>query len=73
MPTRRKLLKRLEEQTVNQNKFSPAELDETERRVLKDSRSSSEGLGIEEEEEAGQEPYSEIEEALKDPDEEEEE
>jgi hypothetical protein len=38
-----------------------------------DPRASEEGLGIEEEEAKGQEPYPEIAEAEKDPDEEEEE
>lgn len=69
-----KLLKKLETDIVkNQGKMTEAQFEDEERKVLEDRRQSSEGMGIEEEEDAGQEPYPEIENALKDPDEEEEE
>jgi len=48
-------------------------LDDEEESLSEDPRSTQEGLGIEEEEKTGQEPYPEIAEAEKDPDEEEEE
>lgn len=69
-----KLLEKLEKDIVKkQGKLSEAELEDEERKVLEDRRQNTEGLGIEKEEDAGEEPYPEIAEALKDPDEEEEE
>lgn len=69
-----RLLKKLEKDIVkNQGKMTEAQFQEEERKVLQDRRQSAEGMGIEEEEDAGQEPYPEIEEALKDPEEEEDE
>ena len=69
-----KLLTKLENDIVKrQGKVSEAEFEDEERKVIEDRRQNAEGLGIDKEEDAGQEPYPEIEKALKDPDEEEEE
>lgn len=70
-----RLLKHLEHDVVKQNVDETAaeHLDDEEDSLSEDPRASEEGLGIEEEEKAGQEPYPEIAEAEKDPDEEEEE
>lgn len=74
MAKRNKLLKKLEKDVVKkQDQKTELEFQEEERKVLEDKKQSMEGMGIEEEEDAGQEPYPEIEKALKDPDEEEEE
>lgn len=74
MAKRNKLLKKLEKDIVKkQDQKTELEFQEEERKVLEDKKQSMEGMGIEEEEDAGQEPYPEIEKALKDPDEEEEE
>lgn len=67
-------LKRLESSIVGkQGKMSEVQFEDAERKVLEDRRQNTEGMGIEEEEDAGQEPYPEIAEALKDPEESEEE
>jgi len=67
-------LKRLERDVVSrQDRMSEVQFEDAERKVLEDRRQSTEGMGIEEEEDMGQEPYPEIAEALKDPDESEEE
>ena len=68
-------LRKLEKDIVEQDKSGKGEADfeDGERKVIEDIRQNREGLGIEEEEDAGQEPYPEIEKALKDPEEEEEE
>ena len=70
-----RLLKHLERDVVKQNEGETTleHLDDEEESLSEDPRTSEEGLGIEEEEAKGQEPYSEIAEAEKDPDEEEEE
>lgn len=78
MPARKnkkgKALERLEKDIVKgQGKMSEAQFEDEERKVIEDRRQHTEGLGIEKEEDAGQEPYPEVAEALKDPDEEEEE
>lgn len=74
MLRKNKNLKKLERDIVErQGKMSEAEFEDEERKVLEDRHVSREGLGIEKEEEAGEEAYPEIEKALKDPDEEEEE
>jgi hypothetical protein len=67
-----RILKKLEKEIVNQEKYSGEEIDETERGVQEDKAVTSEALGIEEDEEKGEEPYPEIAQAEKDPDEEEE-
>jgi hypothetical protein len=67
-------LRRLESSIVGkQDRMSESQFEDMERKVLEDRRQSAEGMGIEEEEDAGEEPYPEIAEALKDPDESEEE
>jgi len=70
-----RVLRHLEKDIVEQNEDENvlAHLDEEEDQLSEDPRSTNEGLGIEEEEKTGQEPYPEIAEAEKDPDEEEEE
>lgn len=74
MAKRNKLLKKLEKDIVKkQDQKTELEFQEEERKVLEDKKQSMEGMGIEKEEDAGQESYPEIEKALKDPDEEEEE
>ncbi len=80
MPARRnkdknnKLLEKLEKDVVQkQGKLSETEFEDAERKVLEDKRQNTEGLGIEKDEDAGEEAYPEIEEALKDPEEKEEE
>lgn len=69
------ILKHLESDVVKQNDDElPLEhIADEEESLSEDPRSTEEGLGIEEEEKAGQEAYPEIEKAEKDPDEEEEE
>jgi hypothetical protein len=66
-------LKKLERDIVKNPNKSEAEFEDEERKVIEDRRQALEGMGIEKEEDMGQEPYPEIEEALKDPDEENEE
>lgn len=74
MAKKGKPLRRLEKDIVKrQGRMSEAELEDEERKVLEDRRQNTEGLGIEKEEDAGEEAYPEIEKALKDPEEEEEE
>jgi hypothetical protein len=70
-----KILKHLEEDIVKQNEEEiPLEhIADEEDALSEDPRESKEGLGIEEEESKGEEPYPEIAEAEKDSDEEEEE
>ena len=65
-------LKKLERKIVRQNKTKGTEIDESDREVSEDPREVNEGLGIEKDEESGQEAYPEIEKAEKDPEEEEE-
>jgi hypothetical protein len=63
-------LRKLEGDIVKrQGKMSEADFEDVERKVLEGKRQNTEGMGIEEEEDAGQEPYPEIEDALKDPEE----
>lgn len=73
--SKKKILKELERKIVKQGeKETPeSEFEEIEHSLQEDARETSEGLGIEEEEHAGSEPYPEIKEAEKDPDESEEE
>lgn len=66
-------LKKLEKDVVQHQEKSEAQFEDEERKVIEDRRQALEGMGIEKEEDMGQEPYPEIEEALKDPDEEKEE
>jgi hypothetical protein len=67
-------LKRLEKDIVKkQGKMTEGQFEGEERKVLEDRRNNVKGLGIEKDEDAGEEPYPEIAEALKDPDESEEE
>lgn len=66
-------LRKLEKDVVGHQEKSEAQFEDEERKVIEDRRQALEGMGIEKEEDAGQEPYPEIEEALKDPEEEEEE
>lgn len=74
MTKNNKALAKLEKDIVkNQSKKSQTQLDEEERAISEKPIDAAEGLGIQEEEAAGQEPYPEIEKALKDPDEEEDE
>lgn len=77
MPARNKRgnppLRKLEKDVVRNQEKSEAQFEDAERKVIEDRRQALEGMGIEKEEDAGQEPYPEIEEALKDPDEEKEE
>lgn len=77
MPARRKranpALKKLEKDVVSGQNKSEAQFEDEERKVIEDRRQALEGMGIEKEEDMGQEAYPEIEEALKDPDEEKEE
>lgn len=70
---RNKRLRKLESDIVRHPEKTEAEIEEEERAVIEDTRQNREGLGIEEEEHAGSEAYPEIEKALKDPDESEEE
>jgi hypothetical protein len=67
-----RILKKLEEEIVAQEEHTEEGIEETERELQEDKKVTSEGLGIEQEEETGQEAYPEIEEAEKDPDEPEE-
>lgn len=70
-----KALRKLEKDIVKrQGKMSEADFEAEERKVLQGRHKDSAklGMGIDEEEDSGQEPYPEIEEALKDPDEEDE-
>ena len=68
---RKKFLKKLERKIVKQveEPSSEAEFEEMARK-LKEGPEADEGMGIENEEERGQEPYPEIEEAERDEDEE---
>ncbi|MBI4894552.1 MAG: hypothetical protein HY833_02355 [Candidatus Aenigmarchaeota archaeon] len=67
-------LKKLEKDIVKkQGKMTEAQFEAEERKILEDRRNNVKGMGIEKEEEAGEEPYPEIAEALKDSDESEEE
>jgi len=70
-----KILQHLERDIVKQNEEEiPLEhIAEEEEELSEDPKELSEGLGIEEDEKKGEEPYPEIAEAEKDPDEEEEE
>ena len=69
-----KALRRLERGIVRQEKETDVELDEQERDVSEDPRQKEEGLGIEKDENLGEYPYPEIEQAEKiDADEDEEE
>lgn len=68
-----KALKKLEKDIVKkQGKMTEAQFEDEERKVLEDRRQHTEGLGIEKDEDMGEEAYPEIAEALKDPEEEEE-
>lgn len=75
MKTRGTALKHLEKDVVKQDdeEIPLEKIADEEDELHEDPRASEEGLGIEEEEAKGQEPYPEIAEAEKDPDEEEEE
>jgi hypothetical protein len=75
MKTRGTTLKHLEKDVVKQDdeEIPLEKIADEEDDLHEDPRASEEGLGIEEEEAKGQEPYPEIAEAEKDPDEEEEE
>lgn len=66
-------LKKLEKDIVQHPEKSEAQFEDVERKVIEDKKQALEGMGIEKEEDTGQEPYPEIEEALKDPEEEEDE
>jgi hypothetical protein len=66
-------LKKLEKDIVQHPEKSEVQFEDVERKVIEDKRQALEGMGIEKEEDMGQEPYPEIEEALKDPEEEEDE
>ena len=70
MSDKNKDLKKLEKDIVeNQDKISPAKFEEEAREVSETPFERQTGLGIEEEQEAGQEPNPEVEQAMKDPDE----
>lgn len=73
--TRGTALKHLEKDVVKQDdeEIPLEKIADEEDELHEDPRASEEGLGIEEEEAKGQEPYPEIAEAEKDPDEEDEE
>jgi len=71
--SKKRVLKKLETKVLKQEKVSDVEFEETEHELSEDTRETQEGLGIEEEEKKGEKAYPEIEEAEKDPDEEEEE
>ena len=73
--SKKKMLKELRGKIVKQaeKEVPESEFEEIEHSLQEDKEETSEGLGIEEEEHAGSEPYPEIEEAEKDPDESEEE
>ena len=73
--SKKKILRDMERKIVNQNKkeISEPEIEELEHKLQEDSRESSEGMGIEEEEFAGSEPTIEFDKIMKDPDEDEEE
>jgi len=73
--SKKKILKDLERKIVQQGKkpLTQPEIEELEHKLQEDSRESSEGMGIEEEEFAGSEPNIEFKEIMKDPDEDEEE
>ncbi len=65
IPNKNRALKKLEEKIVKQNvEGSTEEFEELEHEVSEDPRESSEGMGIEKEEKAGEEPYPEIEKEL---------
>jgi hypothetical protein len=65
-----KLIRKLEKMVVNQNDDSKTnDFEEVEHKIQEDPKENKEGLGIEEEENAGQEPYKEYEKEQKDPDE----
>jgi len=69
-----KNLKKLEKDIVKrQGKMTEAQFEAEERKVLEDRRNSVKGMGIEKDEDAGEDPYPEITDALRDPDESEEE
>ena len=67
-----KLLKKYESMIQKQNEVGEDKFQEIEEKLSEDPHETSEGLGIEEEENEGQEPYPEIEKELKRNDEEEE-
>ena len=72
--SKKKILKKYEKAIVKQEKFSQSEFEEMEHKLQEQSWESSEGLGIEKQEEKGEEAYPEIEKAIKkEADEEEEE
>ena len=52
------------ERLLKKKDVKESELNEADRKLSEDAHESDEGLGIEAEEDAGEEPYPEIEEAL---------
>lgn len=75
MPKKFKALKKLEKRVVRQSVEEPSqnEIEDIEHEIDEKGPWTREGLEIEEEEKAGEEPYLEYEKLEKDPDEEEEE
>lgn len=66
---RARLLKKLEKEVVGQTEeTSEKEVEETEYKINEEPGESSEGLGIEKEEEKGEEAYPELDDYMKDPD-----
>jgi hypothetical protein len=60
MANKSKLVNKYEKAIVKED-TKESELNELDNELSEDAKESQEGLGIEEEEEAGQEPYPEIE------------
>ncbi len=59
-----KILKKYEKDVSNQGEVSEPEFEEMERKLKGQKWESNEGLDIEEEEDAGEEPYPEIGESI---------
>lgn len=66
--TRARLLKRLEREVVSQKEETPEKkFEETEHELQEEPGEASEGLGIEKDEEKGEEAYPELDKFMKDP------
>lgn len=59
------LVKKYKQMLKKQDDFTEEEFEEIEHKLSEEIDEATEGLGIEKEEEAGEEPYPEIEEELK--------
>lgn len=65
MPANKAKLVKKYERLLKKKDVKESEFEEADRKLSEDARESEEGLGIEEEEEVGEEAYPEIDEELK--------